>query len=152
MDELNRFIEKGTVFRKYYPGATPSEMNEYLTSVLETEVPDTIIIHSGTNSIQHKEVDVIVTNIMKMVQKAKVYGVTNVFVSGMTYRSQFQQKVDLFNKFFVAKAFVSTDFNFISNNNIQQYDIWTDKIHLNNKGVIKIANNFIGAINGTQSL
>ena len=152
MKKLNEFITDGVVYRKYYPGATPQEMNNYCTHVLETETPDTVVIHTGTNSLYKDDVDTIVSNVLKIAEKCKLYGVNNIFISGMTYRQQFQGKVDLFNKFFTFNQYYSSLYKFISNSNIYSTDIWSDKLHLNNKGVIKLANNFINTINGAHSL
>ena len=70
----------------------------------------------------------------------------------MTYRHQFQNKVDLFSKFFLAKQHVNPFFTFIPNANISSYDICHDRIHLNFKGVIKLANNFLDVVNRVDSL
>ena len=152
MKDFNQCVNEGVAYRKYYPGATPQEMGNYCTHVLEAETPDAVIIHAGTNSLYKDDVDTIVSNVLKIAEKCKLYGVNNVFISGITYRQQFQGKVELFNKFFTAKQYVSSIYTFIPNNNICAADIWSDRVHLNNKGVIKLANNFINAINGAHSL
>ena len=59
MKELNDYVKEGTAYRKYYPGATPQEINNYCTYVLEAETPDTVIIHAGTNSLYKDDIDTI---------------------------------------------------------------------------------------------
>ena len=67
-------------------------------------------------------------------------------MSSITYRPQHIQSVTETNDLLRANQFLH-DYELISNDNINTGHIWRDKIHLNNNGVILLANNLIKAIN-----
>ena len=79
MKELNSFINHGKAFRKYFPGATPREVEHYCTHTLAEEQPDVVIIHVGTNSLYKDSTCTIAENILKIVDVCKDYGVNTVF-------------------------------------------------------------------------
>ena len=100
------------------------------------------MIHIGTNSLSKDSTSIILENILNIVQTCKNYGVNNVLVSGVTYRHQFKDEVREINTFLNARQFIG-DYTFIDNDNINEGDLWNDKLHLNNRGTKKLANNFI---------
>ena len=151
MGEFNSYVEKGRAFRKNFPGATPNEVAHYCTHTLEEQQPDMAIIHVGTNALYKDDTCKIAEDVLKIVKICKNYGVNSVFVSGLTYRRQFKAKIDEINTFISARQLVD-DFEFICNENINERDIWKDKIHLSDQGTVKLANNFLRAINSAQSL
>ena len=143
---MNKFIKNGHVFRKYFPGAKPTEIAHYCAPTLEEEKPDAVIIHTGTNCLRTQEISKIGQDILSIVDICHNYGVNNVFISGCTYREGVQKEVRELNNFIHANEMVK-DFVFIHNDNIKEEDIWTDRIHLNNQGTTKLTNNFINALN-----
>ena len=151
MGEFNKHVMNGRTFRKNFPGATPSEVAHYCTHTLEEQQPDTAIIHVGTNALQKDETCKIAEDILNIVTICKNYGVNSVLVSGITYRRQFKDKIDEINTFINARQLVN-DFVFIYNGNINERDIWKDKVHLSDNGTTKLANNFIKAINSAHSV
>ena len=151
MGEFNRYVKNGHTFRKNFPGATPNEVAHYCTYTLNEEQPDAVIVHVGTNALVKDDTCKIAEDVLKIVEICKNYGVNTVLVSGITYRSQFKEKICEINNFINARQLVN-DFIFINNENINERDIWKDKVHLNDKGIVKLANNFIKSINSAHSL
>ena len=146
MKEFNRESKNGHAYRKQFPGATSQEMAHYCIPTLINENPDTVIIHTGTNDLRNIENDEIINNIMNIVELCGNHGAKNVYVSAITFREQFDEKVSSINNFLQHKQTLH-NFTFIENNNITHEHIWKDKIHLNTHGTINIANNFINALN-----
>ena len=72
-------------------------------------------------------------------------------MSGITYRHQYQKKIIEINNFLNARQYIS-EYAFIDNDNIGTWELWKDKLHLNDQGTIKLVNNFIDSINGESYL
>ena len=68
MPEFNRCIKEGHAYRKYFPGATPTELAHYCLPTLISDQPDTVIIHASTNSLIKDEVCKIATDLYKIVE------------------------------------------------------------------------------------
>ena len=143
----NHYVEK-----VFFPGGKPEQMLHYCTYLIQESKPETVIVHTGTNSLKQDSVDTIATNILKIFDKCKELGVKTVFVSGIIYKPHFWNKVELFNRFFVNKNIVDTSFRFIPHTNIYSDDICGDQVHLNDFGLVKLADNLIDALNGAHSL
>ena len=146
MKEFNTFVNNGYAYRKSFPGATPKELAHYCIPTLLEDKPDTCIINVGTNSLRRDKPLDISNEILNIVGICHNYGVNNVYVSSITYRPQFQKSVSELNKLLLDHH-LQNDFKMIVNDNITGEHIWKDKIHLNHKGTIILANNFIKCIN-----
>ena len=146
MKRLNIDINVGHAFRKYYPGATPTEMAYYSIPTLKSAKPDVVVIHTGTNSIFKDNTNDAANTIFNVVKICREHGVNEVFISGITYRNRNMAKVSQLNKFIESQQQIY-DFKFINNDNINEKDVGNDKLHLNYSGTVKIANNITNAIN-----
>ena len=146
MKEFNRHIKNGNTFKKIYLGATPQELHHYIAKPLEDEHPDSAILHIGTNSIASDDVNTIVNNVVRCVNRCREYGVNNVFVSQLTYRPGHEKKINEVNDLLCTNQFIH-DFSIIDNSNISAYHVWRDNLHLNNEGRDILANNIIDAVN-----
>ena len=109
------------------------------------------MVHVGTNSLYKDDTCTIAENILRIVDICKDYGVNTVFVSGLVYRERYKEKVREINSFLSAREYIS-EYTFIDNDNITTWDLWKDRLHLNERGTIKLANNFINAINNASAL
>ena len=147
MNEFNEYINNGQASMKVFPGATPKELLYYCIPTLKEGKPNTCILNIGTNSLKNDDISEITTDITNIVKRCHEYGVNNVYVSSLTCRPQFQEKVDQLNKL-VCNNQVLCDFTLTENGNINKYH---DRIHLNNKGIVILARNFIRYINSTHS-
>ena len=103
--------------------------------------PDTGIIHTGTSDLRNKENAEIIKNITDIAEICE-HGV-NIFVSAITFREQFNEKVSTINHFLQHSTH---NFTLIENDNITREHIWKDKFHLNTHGTINIGNNFINTL------
>ena len=146
MKEFNKYIKKGSAFRKTFPGATPKELHYYIAKPLEDEKPDSCVISVGQNRIGKDKPAVIVTDMIECANRCKDYGVNQVLVSSLTCRPGHDRDINEVNALLKSKQFTH-DFTLIFNENIHASYIWRDDIHLNNLGRDIIANNIINAVN-----
>ena len=146
MRKLNYDLKTTRAYRKYFPGAKPSEIAHYCLPILQKDKPEVVVIHVGSNSILNDEVQVIANEIFNLVNICITHGVNDIFVSGVTFRKNHITKVRELNNFIDSKQF-TYGFKFINNDNIMVQDIGKDTIHLNYNGIMKIANNITDAIN-----
>ena len=146
MKEFSSFLQNGYAYRKAFSGATSDEICHYSLHTLKKDCPDSVIINAGSNDLNNLGSDKISENIMRIVNTCHEHGVSNVYVSSITYRKGQEEKINALNN---SLRFNQTSFGFtyVDNSNITQDDIWKDDIHLNNQGLTKIANNFISVIN-----
>ena len=146
MKKLNNDINIGRAYRKCFPGATPSEMVHYCLPTLRDDKPDIVVIHTGTNSLFRDDTQDIANEVLNIVNICRNHGVSEIFVSGITFRKPYLTKIIEFNNYMNSMK-LSLDFRYINNDNIYAKDIGKDNIHLNYSGIGKIANNIINAIN-----
>lgn len=150
MKKLNNDIKYGKAYRKYFPGATPTEMLHYSLPTLEKDQPDVVVIHTGTNSLSNNNIHDIGNEILNLVKICRNHGVNDVIVSGITFRYHYLTKLRELNTFLESQK-LNYDFKFVNNENIIGKDIGKDKLHLNYDGIVKIANNITDAINTLHS-
>ena len=148
--KFNKDLLSGSAYKKYFPGAKPSEIAHYCKPLLLKEKFDTVVIHVGTNSLYNENIDDIANEIFNLVKICKDHGVNDVLVSGITFRGNFLAKVRDLNNSIQSKEGMY-DFKFIDNTNILRSDICTDNLHLNHSGIAKIAINIANAINTLDS-
>ena len=146
MKEFNSYIKNGYAYRKTFPSATVNELAHYCIHTLLEDKPDKVIIHIGTNNVTKQNPSDISQEITNMASICHSYGVNDVFISSILFRPNFNEIVCETNNFLRTKQLLH-DFTFIDNDNILIEHIWKDKIHLNNKGTVMLANNLINSIN-----
>ena len=88
----------------------------------------------------------VTTDIFKLVELCKSYGVDQVYVSGITYRLQYVKKITEINNYLRGRQYAN-NYSFIENDNITEEDLYRGVVHLNKFGTRKFANNFIIALN-----
>ena len=146
MRRLNYDISVGRAYRKYHPGATPSELAHYCLPTLINDKPDVVVIHAGTISYFNDDIHTIANEIFNLVKVCQSHGVNDIFVSGLTFRNRHLTKVrELNNNLNKSKSLYG--FIFINNDNILAQDICKDDLHLNYTGTVKIAINITEALN-----
>ena len=131
-----------------FPGATVSKATYYMKPTLEEESPDTVLLNIGTNNLTKKRQTEkeTVDEIIDMVKECRKFGVNKVFVSGLTVRHRYSKQVDNINYMLKQNA-GNYDYIFIDNSNIQSHHLCKDGLHLHDKGMELLANNFINALN-----
>ena len=148
MNNFNKQVNNGRAHLYAFPGATPKQLNHYMLLALEEELPDSVIIHIGTNSLRNLKPDPteISKDIMDIVKTCHSYGINNIYVSGLILRPAYQYKVDIINSYLKAIQDIY-EYIYIDNHNVGEDQLWTDKIHMNNKGIFTLGQNFITHLN-----
>ena len=148
MNEFNEWLDKGTAIKRCFPGATASQLNYYIEEVLNEDDIEKIIINIGTNNLskKHQTEEEIVMEILEIVKKCHAYGVSEIYISGITLRPAYQIKVDQINKLLHEYA-DEFNYKFIDNSDIQRRHLWKDLLHLNDQGTINLACNFLDSLN-----
>lgn len=111
---------------------------------------DSVILNMGSNNIscQHAKIksEIEVANtILKTVDLCHRNGVNNVYVSGITCRPEFQERIDKVNEY-LKNGTKGMSYTFIDNNNIKSSKHLFDEVHLNNDGLTILKNNFLAAL------
>ena len=148
MNKFHDNLKNGNAIKRCFSGATASQFLHFIMPTLEEEKPDTVILQIGTNNFTKKRQNAqeILKEILDVVDLCQHNGVNDVFVSSVINRPSFQSKVDELNRYLDANA-REHNFTFIDNSNIQEIHLWRDKVHLNNKGIMLLANNFLNILN-----
>ena len=143
---LNKGLKNKTAYRKYFPGATPDDVHHYCTRTLSHDKPDIAVIHVGTNKVKDEDPFEVARSIVKVVETCKDYGVNNVFVSGIVYRPDAVENVNVLNTTLYQWSFLH-GYTFISNGNIKEDCLSQDQLHLNYRGSNRLSSNFRRALN-----
>ena len=78
--KFNKDLLSGSAYKKYFPGAKPSEIAHYCKPLLLKEKFDTVVIHVGTNSLYNENIDDIANEIFNLVKICKDHDVNDVLV------------------------------------------------------------------------
>ena len=148
MIEFNKFMKQGAAIKRSFSGAIASQLNYYLKEVLKEEDLDRIVINIGTNNLTKKRQSEqeIANEIFQVVEKCHDHGINEIFVSGITCRPRYQNKIDNINKLLKDNT-REYNYSFIDNSDIQEKHLWKDKLHLNEQGMINLACIFLDALN-----
>ena len=154
---LNRNLTVGKAFIKAFPGATVNQLSHYIIPHLESNRPESIIIHVGTNDIapryeSPKSSSDISNSILQIAEKCREFGVKNIFISGLTCRSLKSEldKVLEVNSFLM-NACYEQNYYFINNNNIELGNLYEDGIHLADNGIDILEHNFFNSLERTRA-
>ena len=120
----------------------------YVDEILNDENVDRIIINIGTNNLTKKKQTEYETamELIEVVNKCHIYGINEIFVSGLTCRPYYQKKIEAINKLLEVNA-EKYNYVFIDNSDITERHLWKDKLHLNNQGTINLSCNFLDYLN-----
>ena len=146
--KLNSQLVNKVAYKKFFSGATPSDLNYYAVRTLEEKKPDIAIIHVGTNKIGKEDPIEIAKGIMKVVKTCQDKGCNQIFVSGVIYRPDNMNDVHQLNNI-LQEWQILHDYKIIYNGNIREECLSFDKHHLNKKGSNILSSNFISALNKT---
>lgn len=148
MREFNRHLDNGTSIKRSFAGATALQLQYYMEEVLNEENPDMVVINIGTNNITKKQQseEEIVKEILGTVDKCRIYGVNEIFVSGLTCRPMYQTQVNKINTL-LRQNTGAYEYKFIDNSDIMEKHLWKDRLHLNDQGIINLACNFLDSFN-----
>ena len=147
--DINRREKDVVMYKECTLGATVEMVEWSLHRVLQNKDVDTVIINVGTNNLTSRKAkarsEIDITNaILKAVVLCKKNEVKNVYVSSITERPGYTQRINTINTY-LKNATRGIDFCFIDNSNIKKEHLY-DNLHLNDTGINILKNNFLGAL------
>ena len=153
--EFNTHLENAAAKIKCYPGDTPNHLHNNVVPHLIEECPHTLVIHGGTNSLQDntRSPEQIADDVIRIGKTARSFGVESVIVSGLIMRKNgrdIDTKRRRVNELLQSKS-SSNNFSYVNNNNISFNDICGDRVHLEESGSVKLANNILNVLNNFNS-
>ena len=90
--EFNQQVKNGYAKFKSFPSCNSKEMLPYIELTLETGFYDSAILHVGVNDLLNNKspssTDDLVSNLVKIVNKCKSFGVMDLFVSGIAFNKR----------------------------------------------------------------
>lgn len=136
------------IYIKSFPGATTEDMKDYIKPTLKYK-PNMVILHMGTNSLRsNKTAEEIATDITNLAIEAKTDD-NEVIISSIVPRTddmKLNEKRQKVNDFLKIKSPV-VNISYLENDNIKlNYHLNGSGVHLNFKGTIALANNFLNVI------
>lgn len=151
--ELNEQIRHGHARVHSFPGATSKQLLHYLDVNIEDST-DTVLIHIGVNDILQSvsNMDRLLLNVREMVRKCRLFGVKNMFVSGLVYTRRI--RVNILNDLQKKLVDICREMNvyYIDNTNIKGVSLFKDGLHLLDSGKKILAKNFVNSINNFLSV
>ena len=146
--ELNEQIRHGHARVHSFPGATSKQLLHYLDVNIDDST-DTVLIHIGVNDILQSvsNMDRLLLNVREMVRKCRLFGVKNMFASGLVYTRRI--RVNILNDLQKKLVDICREMNvyYIDNTNIKGVSLFKDGLHLLDSGKKILAKNFVNSIN-----
>ena len=94
-----------------------------------------------------RKIENLTVNIAKTVDKIINYGISNIFISGLTFTQRISKvSLEKVNDILLGIC-KSRNLVYINNENILQKDLFTDGLHLINSGKNKLSENIVDNIN-----
>ena len=149
--EFNSLVKKGYAKMKSFPGATSKELLHYVDPTLKDGIYNTAIIHVGVNDLLNNKstnkVDELVKNLESTAIKCISNGIAKVVVSGIVMNNKMSDSfIGDVNKE-IAMMCKKNSLVYMDNANIPKSCLFTDGLHLVEKGKCILANNFINILN-----
>ena len=149
--DFNQQVKNGYAKFKCFPGCNSKEILHYTEPTLETGFYDSAILHVGVNDLLNNKspssTDDLVSNLVKIVNKCKSFGVMDLFVSGIAFNKRLPYAVIKKVNEKIVDMCKKNGIVFIDNGNISNMDLYQDGLHLLERGKCLLANNFIFVLN-----
>ena len=151
MYEFNSLLRNKKAKMLNFTGSSSKQMLHYINIHLEDKSIDTVLLHVGVNDLLNdngkSNVDNLMSNINKMVEKCKRVGVRNIFVSGLVYTTRVSlPKLEKVHSLISNYCRENACF-YINNRNIRWFCLYKDGLHLLEVWKKILANNFIVNLN-----
>ena len=92
MYEFNSLLRNRKEQMLNFPESSSEQMSHYIDIHLEDKSFDTVILHAGVNDLlndnSQPNVDILISNIHKIMEKCKQVELRNIFVSGLAYTAR----------------------------------------------------------------
>ena len=152
MRDFNNKLDNCHAFKKIFPGGTVKELRHYITETLSDNDLDGIVINVGLNSLHNGKYrpqqteDEIFSMIIEMVNLCEDNGVSEIYISGLTYKKGYGKEISVINELIIANANLA-GYTYFDNTNLTRQHYWKDNLHLNENGLDVLSDNFINALN-----
>ena len=139
-----------------FPGASSHQLLHYLDVHLRDQSIDIVITDIGINDLltnsNRSSMDNLNYNIKKITEKCLMFGVKNVFISGLVYTTRVD--ISLLERIHVLifNFCRKNSFIYIDNRNIRSGSLYKNGFHLINKGKDFLADNFVVYLNNNSFL
>ena len=134
-----------------FPGSSSKQMLHYIDIHLEDKSIDTVLLHVGVNGLLNdnskSNVDNLMSNIHKIVEKCKRVGVRNIFVSGLVYTTRVSLPILERVHSLISNYCRENACFYIDNRNIRGFCLYKDGLHLLESGRKILTNDFIVNLN-----
>ena len=133
------------VFIKSFPGANVVDMQDYVRPTMR-KCPDLIVLHAGTNELRtEKCAKSISSDLMRLALKMKSDN-NDVMVSGIIHRGDYLNSKAKEVNVCLKDECDKYNLYFIDHTNITSQHLSSDNLHLNFKGTLALAQNFVQSI------
>ena len=140
----NLMSKNKTVKVRSFPGSTIDDMTDFIKPILR-RAPESVITHPGTNDLKTKSEDEIIKSLKGPVEMTELRNV-KCSISLLTIRKgHLREKGRRVNELIKAN-FSDSNLGIISNDNIDEKHLNGSGLHLNQKGTLTLATNFISHI------
>ena len=134
-----------------FPGSLSKQMLHDIDIHLEDKSIDTALLHVGVNELlndnNQSNVDNLMLNIHKIVEKCKRVGVRNFFVSGLGYTTKVSLPILERVRCLISNYCRENPCFYIGKRNIIKFCLYKDGLHLLESGKKILGNNFIVNLN-----
>ena len=139
-----KMARKKNVKVRSFPGATTSDMTDFVKPIIRKK-PESVILHVGTNDLKSNPEAQIADNIIELANSIRNQQI-NCVISLLTYRKgNIWNSGKTVNKIVKRKS-EELGIRIIENDNINSSHLNNSGLHLNKRGTISLAKNFIDAI------
>ena len=149
--EFNQQVKNGYAKSKSFPGCNNKETLHYIEPTVETDFYDSAILHVGVNDLLNNKspssTDNLVSNLVKIVNRCKSFGMMDLFVSGIAFNKRLPYAVIKKVNEKIVDMYIKNGIAFIDNGNISNMDLYQDDLHLLERGKCLLPNNFIFVLN-----
>ena len=136
-----------------FPGARAKHMSEYVTPRIRDERPETVIIHAGGNDLpvnnneRYVSLWTVANFITDAAMVARNHGARNILIGGVTTRKGgfLKKRCDALNGILISLC-KRKGFIYIDNSGIGDEHLYVDGVHLNHKGTVRLADNYLDAL------
>ena len=149
MYEFNRFIKNSKAKMFSFPGASSHQMLHYLDVHLEDRQINTI--NDILKDRNQSSIDGFLQNIKNMSLKRTKFGVKNIFISGLVYKTRIN--IGILEKIHVVIQNFCQEYGwfYVDNRNIRGKHLYKDGLHQMEEGKIILARNLIFCLNKARS-
>ena len=154
VNKFNKFTPNYSSFFQSFPGVNSFKLKHHVEPILKEEKRDLAIIHCGTNDLCPRtptralsDVE-IVKEIEEIGINCKNADVKKIIISGIITRNDIDIEPKRIRVNNLLKSMCDKNgFQYVSNDNINESQLWKDGLHLSHRGLCTLADNFIDIIN-----